>query len=49
LVIAVRTRIGFVPFPTLPLAAIYKVIAFHLENQTARNEYVEKCHEEVRQ
>ncbi len=36
-------------FPTLPLATIYKVIAFHLENQTASNEYVEQCHEEVRQ
>ncbi len=36
-------------FPTLPLATIYKVIAFHLENQTGRNEYVEQCHEDVRQ
>lgn len=36
-------------FPTLPLATIYKVIAFHLENQTASNEYVEQCHEDVRQ
>ncbi len=44
-----RTRIGFVPLPTLPLDMVYKVIAFHLENQTASNEYVEQCHEEVRQ
>lgn len=36
-------------FLTLPLATIYKVIAFHLENQPASNEYVEQCHEEVRQ
>ena len=36
-------------FPTLPLATIYKVIAFHLENQIASNEYMEQCHEEVRQ
>ena len=36
-------------FPTLPLATIYKIIAFHLENQAASNEYVEQCHEEVRQ
>ena len=36
-------------FPTLPLATIYKVIAFHLETQAASNEYVEQCHEEVRQ
>ncbi len=32
-----------------PLATIYKVIAFHLEHQTASNEYVEQCYEEVRQ
>jgi len=36
-------------FPTLPLASIYKVIAFHLENQTDSNEYVEQCHGDVRQ
>ena len=36
-------------FPTLPLASISKVIAFHLENQTASNEYIEQCHEDVRQ
>ena len=36
-------------FPTQPLATIYKVIAFHLEHQTASNEYLEQCHAEVRQ
>ena len=36
-------------FPTLPLATIYKVIAFHLEHPTASSAYVEQCHEEVRQ
>lgn len=36
-------------FPTLPLATIYKVIAFHLENQVASDEYVAQCHEEARQ
>ena len=36
-------------YPTLPLATIYKVIAFHLENQAASNAYVEQCHDEVRQ
>lgn len=36
-------------FPTLPLATIYKLIAYHLENQTASNAYVEQCHEDVRQ
>ena len=35
-------------FPTLSLAAIYKVIAFHLENLALSNEYVEQCHEDVR-
>ena len=35
-------------FPSLPLATIYKVIAFHLENQTASTDYVEQCHEQVR-
>ena len=36
-------------FPTLPLATIYKIIAFHLENQAASTAYVEQCHDEVRQ
>ena len=36
-------------FPTLPLATIYIVIAYHLENQAASNDYIEQCHEEVRQ
>ncbi len=36
-------------FPTLPLATIYKLIAFHLEDQTASNAYVAQCHEDVRQ
>ena len=36
-------------FPTLPLATIYKIIAFHLENQAASNAYVEQCHADVRQ
>lgn len=36
-------------FPTLPLATIYKLIAFHLENQSASNAYVAQCHEDVRQ
>ena len=36
-------------FPTLPLATIYKVIAFHLENLSASNEYVEQSQEAVRQ
>lgn len=36
-------------FPTLPLATIYKVITFHLENLVASNEYVERCQEDVGQ
>ena len=36
-------------FPTLPLATIYKVIAFHLENPAASQAHVEQCHDEVRQ
>ena len=36
-------------FPTLPLATIYKLIAFHLEHLPASNAYVAECHELVRQ
>ncbi|MEK6257160.1 MAG: DUF433 domain-containing protein [Planctomycetota bacterium] len=36
-------------FPTLPLATIYKLIAFHLEDPSASNAYVAQCHEDVRQ
>ena len=36
-------------FPTLPLATIYKLIAFHLEDQSASNSYVTQCHDEVQQ
>ena len=36
-------------FPTLPLATIYKVIAFHLENLADSNAHVAQCHEEITQ
>lgn len=36
-------------FPALPLATIYKLIAFHLEHQPASNAYVAQSHEDVRQ
>lgn len=36
-------------FPTLPLAMIYKVIAFHLEHLIESNAHVAECHEEITQ
>ena len=36
-------------FPTLPLATMYKVIAFHLDNLAASNAHVAPCHEEITQ
>ncbi len=36
-------------FPTLPLATIYKVIAFHLEHLADSNAHVAQCHAAVKQ
>jgi uncharacterized protein (DUF433 family) len=36
-------------FPTLPLATIYKLIAFHLEHLPESNAYVAQCHDDVQQ
>jgi uncharacterized protein (DUF433 family) len=34
-------------FPTLPLALIYRVIAYYLENQAETDAYVTRCRAEV--
>ena len=36
-------------YPTLPLALVYKVIAFYLDNQTDVDEYVANCNTLMRQ
>jgi uncharacterized protein (DUF433 family) len=34
-------------FPSLPLALVYKVLAFYLEAETEVDEYVEACRAEI--